>query len=773
MAFGNWCGLPDMAYVVASEVTSQVGGSTFTQEIPAGHQTNDLLLAIIYQDGGATAFSNVTSGWTIWAGTAQAAQNAQRTHFAYKIAASSSEADFSIDGTADDWAVNMLVIRGADTTTPIRHALRTDTGSANSTPQSGALTTTANNLLMIYALGMDGSSTLLVPQTPGDLFPLGKVIAGAGDGCLITGYRNQLTSGAAAQVTFLVPLTTEGGSFWTLAIEDGGTGEMGPDCRNSYSVIMHGGAFALNHGPTMGALTAIAGLTSATIDALGVNSTAPTTSGSQSVSTSGIWNPQAVVTAAGGLQYSWTVNLGADAWVGMSHTVSLNMSGNVFGCRFGLSSYGTPSGAKGMMVVFEDNAGAWVAFRLSQIAGMSGVSNSTYYKLIDVSGGVQLGSGGGSINWANIVRIGYGFHRVAGSALARFLYINDVYLYDRNIIVGGCAEAPADIVAANTAMTLWSNEPLSQVQGSAQVLGKGRLQFGDGSTKTYVDLTATAFEFPKEYAASSIIRRLWNAGAQGVEYRIKAASTDTFKLTSAVAATSTDQKFVLDAASSASASYDFSGLVIVGWTVDLLASGVTVNGATMSRSRAITLSGPTLSECVVSNSIATAAVIAADPSKISSCRFISSGTGHAIQLTTPGTYTFAGNTFSGYGIAGSADAAIYNNSGGAVTLNITGGGGTPTVRNGTSATTTINNNVTVTLTNLVVGSAIRVELASGGTLVEFRTAASSSEAFAVAASTAYRVKVRKASSAPYYKAYETLTTPTADTSIYVSQIADS
>ena len=37
------------------------------------------------------------------------------------------------------------------------------------------------------------------------------------------------------------------------------------------------------------------------------------------------------------------------------------------------------------------------------------------------------------------------------------------------------------------------------------------------------------------------------------------------------------------------------------------------------------------------------------------------------------------------GADGTTDAAIYNNSGGAITLNISGGGDTPTVRNGASA----------------------------------------------------------------------------------------
>jgi hypothetical protein len=66
----------------------------------------------------------------------------------------------------------------------------------------------------------------------------------------------------------------------------------------------------------------------------------------------------------------------------------------------------------------------------------------------------------------------------------------------------------------------------------------------------------------------------------------------------------------------------------------------------------------------------------------------SDGTGHGIYITTPGTYTYTNNTFTGFGATTSTDAVIYNNSGGAVTINVNSGD-TPTYRNGTSATTTI------------------------------------------------------------------------------------
>lgn len=85
---------------------------------------------------------------------------------------------------------------------------------------------------------------------------------------------------------------------------------------------------------------------------------------------------------------------------------------------------------------------------------------------------------------------------------------------------------------------------------------------------------------------------------------------------------------------------------------------------------------------------------------------------------------------------------------------------------------------TLTLTNLVVGSAIRIET-EAGTLVEYRVADATSEVFTVPAyapgnaSNDLRIKVRKGTAAPFYKDYETLAVASVGAgSIYVVQVPD-
>lgn len=87
--------------------------------------------------------------------------------------------------------------------------------------------------------------------------------------------------------------------------------------------------------------------------------------------------------------------------------------------------------------------------------------------------------------------------------------------------------------------------------------------------------------------------------------------------------------------------------------------------------------------------------------------FISDGTGHAIYITEPGNYTFTNYTYTGYGADDTTDAAIYNNSGGEVTISPSGGD-VPTVRNGASATTIINNAVDVGCSGVTEGTSIKI-----------------------------------------------------------------
>jgi hypothetical protein len=127
----------------------------------------------------------------------------------------------------------------------------------------------------------------------------------------------------------------------------------------------------------------------------------------------------------------------------------------------------------------------------------------------------------------------------------------------------------------------------------------------------------------------------------------------------------------------------------------------------------ITAAGASIINSTITGSTASSALLwnyNGDTSpKLDGSTFISGGTGHAIELgsNTPTTIDFDNITFTGYGADGTTNAALYNNSGKSITININGGT-TPTVRNGTGASTTIvAGAVTVTVNVITVsGSAV-------------------------------------------------------------------
>lgn len=165
---------------------------------------------------------------------------------------------------------------------------------------------------------------------------------------------------------------------------------------------------------------------------------------------------------------------------------------------------------------------------------------------------------------------------------------------------------------------------------------------------------------------------------------------------------------------------DFIGAVTFSNSAD--ATGHSVTNCTFSNCGQIDPGDVTFQDNIISDYAGTLGAVLLDAdgtSNWSGLSFTSDGDGHAIYIApgATGTYTFTDFTYNGY--AGtSTNAAVYNNSGGAVTINVSGGD-TPTVRNGIGATTTVENpvNVAVKVLSLdtglpISGANVRVEVTS-------------------------------------------------------------
>jgi len=233
------------------------------------------------------------------------------------------------------------------------------------------------------------------------------------------------------------------------------------------------------------------------------------------------------------------------------------------------------------------------------------------------------------------------------------------------------------------------------------IIGKGKLYIGPSNQTTTSVFNDLAFgvSFAPELVAADFY-----------EIVIEGSGTDvTWELGLIQAGDSTIARWGLTIDPTTN-SFSDTDSVLTGFRTFTLDSSATFTGTSFINGTSIVLNGATLSECSIvdANTTSGTALITADTlDTITDCSFEAS-TGHAIEITTTGTYTFIGNTFTGYGLDGSNDAAIYNNSGGSVTINITGGGNVPTVRNGTGASTTVNQSSTVTLTGMRDNTEVRI-----------------------------------------------------------------
>lgn len=173
------------------------------------------------------------------------------------------------------------------------------------------------------------------------------------------------------------------------------------------------------------------------------------------------------------------------------------------------------------------------------------------------------------------------------------------------------------------------------------------------------------------------------------------------------------------------------GSIIGGtWTdmgISTFVSDVTATGLTWRNCALFTQGGSTITDCFLDGSSGAVGMLLDNPSLITGTDFPGGGTGHAVQCDTVGTFSWTGNTDTGYTgtrgsnatpASGSTDAMFYNDSGGLITLNVGGGGQSPSVRNGTGATTVVNATVNVTFELLHEFTEVRVFLAGTGTAVD-------------------------------------------------------
>ena len=122
-------------------------------------------------------------------------------------------------------------------------------------------------------------------------------------------------------------------------------------------------------------------------------------------------------------------------------------------------------------------------------------------------------------------------------------------------------------------------------------------------------------------------------------------------------------------------------------------SNADISGTTFRRCTSVTQGGATFDGCIFENCDSTSSLFVDDLDEISNCSFQSDGSNHAIELDSNhagGSFSLINCSYTDYATSNGStgNEPIYNNSGGAVTINVTGGD-YPYYRNGSGASTNV------------------------------------------------------------------------------------
>lgn len=359
--------------------------------------------------------------------------------------------------------------------------------------------------------------------------------------------------------------------------------------------------------------------------------------------------------------------------------------------------------ASGRGVWFGMRSGAASNYKVWQVYGVE-LGSLRQQPIVINSSALNTKATNGTLNPASVLSFAWWIGGLA-SGTSAWDFVS-LWMLDTTVVCGGNAAEPLDLTGIVASAANGKERRSVVKQGSSQAVFYQPVQFGNaGTDPVYLDLDATAIEFPSQYnqATKSVTYNSIDNVA-GLTYN--AGASDTIIHINSVISSASDYHWRIAATSSPSATYNFSGLSLIGAGDVQLRNVTTFQEMSFTNCTTITQNSAPITNCSFTGSY----VLSNAPASISSSSFVSSGTGHAIEITTPGTYSFTGNTFTGYGSTGTTNAAIYNNSGGAVTLNVAGGGSIPTYRNGAGATTTVNASASVTLTDLVAGTEVRAYL---------------------------------------------------------------
>jgi hypothetical protein len=699
------------------------------------HETGDLLVAFVNKNG--TTLFTTPSGWT--ADQTQASTGAGGGVYTKRAASSSETVTFAL-GSNSCCAVVLAVqnVNGSTESDAVSGSAKSGANDLTLPLTGVGITPGHDNCLVLHGLSTDGGGGFNALPPWVNLFS-GDTVSNS----LAVSYTQQKTAAAITAPDHWGGVADDSRGF-IIAVRDDGNGDVFDGyiplgaaaparqispMNGSSGGVVDKGTWALAGA---GAITSVNGVSI-------LNSTIGFTADS------GI-NPYRASARIAGAQSKTTYNCSEINLTAADDITDLN--GLVFFTFTNLtaSDYkdcGTVAQG-GKYVLLGSTSADYRAWKIGGFRSATEVSDARNNVLIEYSTTDTDLATLGTPDFSALDLIQFGS---MGYAAACTLLVNELYVLNVVTLAGGTDTSTlglTDLVfVVNNGCGIL---PLVQRAGVQATLWVP-LVFGGVDPLFFVEDKKT-FAYPQKADGTSYMDFHVSNNKVGIEFNGQdrgSGDVDILHFTDCLFTSPSSYYWRFASGHDAGADITFAGSSVINAAVTLR-STVSLSNVTFIDCGSFTQNNAALTSCRFTDTTITSD----NPADISDCAFASSGTGHAIEITTAGTYTLDGNTFTGYaGTNGSTgNESVYNNSGGAVTLNVAGGVASPTIRDGVGASTTVNNSVSVTLTGLKDTTEVRV-YAAGTTTPELAgtddatdgTSGNRSFTFTLPASTSVDVRV--------------------------------
>lgn len=307
----------------------------------------------------------------------------------------------------------------------------------------------------------------------------------------------------------------------------------------------------------------------------------------------------------------------------------------------------------GFGIILQDTDGDWRGWVIGGIDSKPSVLNRSVFAIdADNSTTAEQTSGTFTSSAVRKVCFLYTDPRVATVPVYSYLVRTQTLK-----VVGGSDDLPADVLGLEEVGNSFLF-PLVQRVGAAAVVCYTPVQLG-GADASYIDLDASTIQFPEvaNFTKKEVLsHHVADGSANSFALSYNLLSGDTLIHTNAIVSSPSKYTWEIASGSSASASYDFSGLTIVGADPVTLRDVTTFAEMNFTRCGLITLNSASLEDSTIGRSTATTGAVgfpsAAQGDNVVRISFVNNNDGdigHSIRISANGTYTFEGHTFVGGG----------------------------------------------------------------------------------------------------------------------------